>query len=423
MDDPVAFLMNRGMPLDAIQKLCDKGISIDESAAAIERMLSRGCTMADILEMDGVEVPEEITDKPTLSTISALDLQQKNIPPIRWIVKDLIPAGLIIVASPPKFGKSWMAMNLCLEVAAGGTFLGYECCKAGCLYLALEDSERRLKSRMLKVLHPAPAPESFDFTTTAPTLGDGLIDSLEAYIRQNQKTGLIIIDTLQKVRNLGSGRDVYGKDYSDVGALKKFADAHNIAVVVIHHLRKMTDDSDPFNRISGSNGITGAADTMMVLSKEKRSEDAATLSITGRDVEQNDLALKFNKTSCVWENMGNLDAFEERRSRFEYAENPIVRTIKKLLDQSSNYTWTGTSQQLLDAGHFIAKTTLADTARALSSKFNELDRLLLEYDGIGHERKPNGNGGRKHRFYYVDAPKYEELQQTELTPFDGQPLL
>ena len=308
-------------------------------------------------------------------------------------------------------------MHLCLSVAMGGSFLGYQCHKTGCLYMALEDGERRLKSRMQKILYPVPAPQGFDFTTTAPTLGTGLMDALEGYTKQHPETGLIVLDTLQKIRDVGGGRDVYGRDYADVGTLKRFADTHNIAVLIIHHLRKLGDDSDPFARISGSNGISGAADTMMVLAKDRRSEETATLSITGRDVEQNDLVLRFNKSSCLWENLGDADAFAERKAHMEYMDSPIIRTVKKLLEQAPDGTWSGSAQQLLDAGRFIARTSLADSTQSLTNKLKGLDRLLLEYDGISHERKRNGSGGGKHIFRYVDAPQFEELEQTEIDPF------
>lgn len=116
--------------------------------------------------------------------------------------------------------------------------MGYRCYKSGVLYLALEDGERRLKSRMGKIISPMQAPPGFDFATMTPTLSTGLIDVLEGYIKQHPDTGLIVIDTLQKVRDVGGSKDIYGKDYADVGTLKKFADAHNIALLLIHHLRK-----------------------------------------------------------------------------------------------------------------------------------------------------------------------------------------
>lgn len=353
--------------------------------------------------------------RPMLETISAIALQEKDLQPVRWIVQDLIPAGLTIFASPPKSGKSWAAMDLCLSTATGGSFLGYRCYKSGVLYLALEDGERRLKSRMKKILGSASAPPGFDFTTMAPTLSTGLIDALEEYMKQHPETGLIIVDTLQKVRDVGGSKDVYGRDYQDIGVLKRFADAHNIALLLIHHLRKM-GDNDPFARISGTNGLSGAADTMMVLTKENRSSDTSALSITGRDVEQADLAVKFNKSSCLWENLGDADAFLEQQSHQEYHNSPVVKTIKKLLEQSPN-GWSGSAKQLLDAGLFIARKSLADSPRALSNKVKGLDKLLLEYDGIVHERDPNGSGGGKHKFYYVGTLQFQELEQSEIDPF------
>lgn len=355
---------------------------------------------------------------PMLSTISAAALQGKDIPPIRWIVENLIPTGLNILASPPKYGKSWAVLDLGLAVTAGGRFLGYQTNPCEVLYLALEDSERRLKSRMIKLLAGKNAPAGFHFATAAHDMDNGLFDELEGFLKAHPKTGLIIIDTLQRVRGAVHGKEgAYAADYREIGGLKAFADKHGIAVLLVHHLRKMADDSDPFNRISGTNGLMGAADTALVLTKEKRGNENATLSIVGRDVESRDTVLRFNKDTCRWENLGDADWFAEQQARVEYQESGLVRTIKKLLEQGGE--WTGTAQQLLDAGRFIARTSLADSARALTNKLKGLDNLLLEYDGIAHERKGNGSGGGKHRFYYVDAPQFEELEQTEIDPFSG----
>lgn len=364
------------------------------------------------------DAPPPAEAPPMLSTISAAALQGKDIPPIRWIVENLIPAGLNILASPPKYGKSWAVLDLGLAVTAGGRFLGYQTNPCEVLYLALEDSERRLKSRMMKLLAGKNAPAGFHFATAAHDIDNGLLDELEGFLKAHPKTGLIIIDTLQRVRGAVHGKEgAYAADYREVGGLKAFADRHGIAILPVHHLRKMTDDSDPFNRISGTNGLMGAADTALVLTKEKRGDENATLSVVGRDVESSDKVLRFNKDTCRWENLGDADWFAEQQARVEYQESGLVRTIKKLLEQGGE--WTGTAQQLLDAGRFIARTSLADSARALTNKLKGLDNLLLEYDGIAHERKGNGSGGGRHRFYYVDAPQFKELEQSEIDPFSG----
>lgn len=355
---------------------------------------------------------------PTLSTISAAALQGKDIPPIRWIVENLIPAGLNILASPPKYGKSWAVLDLGLAVTAGGRFLGYQTNPCEVLYLALEDSERRLKSRMMKLLAGKNAPAGFHFATAAHDMDNGLFDELEGFLKAHPKTGLVIIDTLQRVRGTVHGKEgAYAADYREVGGLKAFADRHGIAVLLVHHLRKMADDSDPFNRISGTNGLMGAADTALVLTKEKRGDENATLSIVGRDVESSDTVLRFNKDTCRWENLGDADWFAEQQARQEYQESPIVRTIKKLLEQSPE-GWIGTAQQLLEAGRFITHTSLAPSPRDLSGKLKSLSKSLLDYDGIVYERKSNGSGGGKHSFSYMGT-QFEELEQSEIDPFSG----
>ena len=369
----------------------------------------------EMLNAGAFDAPKQ---RPTLETITAADLQQKDIPPIRFIVNNLLSVGLNIVASPPKYGKSWMVLALCLAVASGGRFLGYTTNQCGCLYLALEDSQRRLKTRMDKLLAGKAAPAGFHFATMADTIDNGLFDELANFLKVHPDTGLIVIDTLQRVRGAAHGKEgAYAADYREVGALKAFADSHNVALLLVHHLRKMKDDGDPFNMISGTNGIMGASDATMVLTKEKRGDSNATLSVVGRDIESSDTVLRFNKDTCYWENLGDADWFAEQQARREYQESPIIRTIKKLLEQSPE-GWIGTAQQLLEAGRFISHTSLAPSPRDLSGKLKGLSKSLLDYDGIVYERKSNGSGGGKHSFSYMGT-QFEELEQTEFDPFLG----
>ena len=367
----------------------------------------------EMLNAGAFDTPKQ---RPTLETITAADLQQKDIPPIHFIVNNLLSVGLNILASPPKYGKSWMMLALCLAVASGGRFLGYTTNQCGCLYLALEDSQRRLKARMDKLLAGKAAPAGFHFATMADTIDNGLFDELADLFKVHPDTGLIVIDTLQRVRGAAHGKEgAYAADYREVGALKAFADSHNVALLLVHHLRKMKDDGDPFNMISGTNGIMGASDATMVLTKEKRGDSNATLSVVGRDIESSDTVLRFNKNTCYWENLGDADWFAEQQARQEYQESPIVRTIKKLLEQSPE-GWIGTAQQLLEAGRFITHTSLAPSPRDLSGKLKGLGKSLLDYDSIVYERKSNGSGGGKHSFSYMGT-QFEELEQAEFDPF------
>lgn len=205
-------------------------------------------------------------------------------------------------------------------------------------------------------------------------------------------------------------------DYNDVGAIKTFADKHGVAVLLVHHLRKAADDADPFNRISGTSGLTGAADTMLVLMKEKRDSERATLSIVGRDIESSDTVLTFDTERCVWRVIGDAAQVAEQQAHEEYESNPIVLTARKLLEQIPA-GWSGTAQELLNNGMFIAHTYLAPNARALTEKLKALERPLYEFDGIIHERTKHGNAGGKHKLYrYSCDPFEQEPQQHTLNP-------
>ena len=213
------------------------------------------------------EVPPPPTHN-SFTLISAQDLQKADLPPIRFIVAEILPQGLVLLTAPSKYGKSWFALDLCLSVAAGKPFLGFKTEQCGVLYIALEDSQRRLKARMNAILKDTPAPHGFDYTTTAPTLDTGLEQLLRDYITQNTNTGLIVVDVLQKVRSDSPTSNAYAADYADMTKFKRIADGFNIAVVILHHNRKMLDSNDPFNMISGTMGLMGASDTAYVLHRE-----------------------------------------------------------------------------------------------------------------------------------------------------------
>ena len=208
-----------------------------------------------------------------LEIITATGLQAAELPPPVFIVKNLLTAGLAAVIAAPKFGKSWLVLQLCIAIASGMPFIGYETVKGGCLYLALEDTQRRLQDRMNKLLNGAPAPDAFDFATSAHDIDNGLIEQLTAYIREHPAVKLIVIDTLQKVKGRKMpGESAYDADYRAMSPLKALADANKLCIMVVHHTRKMDDDTDPFNRISGTNGLLGSLDTAILLTREKRSD-------------------------------------------------------------------------------------------------------------------------------------------------------
>ena len=235
----------------------------------------------------------------TGSWFSSAALMAQKLPELHYVVEGFLAQGLALLASPPKYGKSWLAMQLCLAVSEGQPFLGMPTRQATCLYLALEDGRQRLQKRLGRL--GSHGSRSLYFETNAPTLAGGLLVYLESFLARHPDCRLVVVDTLQKVRGDGDrASSVYAADYADVGALKAFADRFGLCLLLVHHLRKMSDDTDPFNRIAGSNGIFGAADAALVLTRAKREDAQTTLDLTGRDVEDKRLVLRNTTPPTLW---------------------------------------------------------------------------------------------------------------------------
>ena len=231
-----------------------------------------------------------------LLTIDGETLMSQPLTPLNFVVDTLLSQGLHILVGSPKVGKSWLALWLAVTVAKGETVWGMGVKQGTTLYLCLEDSTLRIQNRLFEITEDAPA--SVHFTTNSDTPGKGLEEQLCSFLSEHPDTVLVIIDTLQMIR--GTGYDnTYANDYRDLSALKHIADTHGIAILLIHHLRKMNDD-DPMNMISGTTGLSGATDSNFVLRKSQRRENTATLYCTGRDIPYRELALEFDGEDHVW---------------------------------------------------------------------------------------------------------------------------
>ena len=245
--------------------------------------------------------------------ISGAELDTHEFKPVEWVIIGVLPTGLGLLAGKSKIGKSWLGMDLAVSVARGALVFGKIATnQCDVLYIALEDPRRRLQSRMRKMLQGEAAPPNLFFATQWPNVDGGCLEQIEAEVQANPKMRLVIVDTFGKVRGKPDGRSgVYQQDYKDMGAFHALALRLNIAILLIHHTRKQ-DATDVMDLISGSTGIVGAADTLMVLQR-KRGEEAGTLSVTGRDIiEDGDFALIFHKDTCKWEWLG--EAKEVKRN-------------------------------------------------------------------------------------------------------------
>ena len=232
-----------------------------------------------------------------LQTIDADTLQSTAYEPVSFVVDDLLPQGLHLLAGAPKIGKSWLALWLCLCAAQGKPLWTFATRPCEVLYLCLEDSFQRIQSRLFDLTEDAPP--TLHFAVMSQQLHNGLVEQIEQFLKEHPQTRLIVIDTLQRIRTAGNDANPYASDYRDIGVLKALADKHRIAILLVHHLRKMNDD-DPMNMISGTTGLSGATDSNFVLRKSKRRENTATLYCTGRDIPYRELALEFDGEDHVW---------------------------------------------------------------------------------------------------------------------------
>ena len=223
-----------------------------------------------------------------LHTIDADTLMSTPLPVTRFIVEGLLPEGLHILAGSPKIGKSWLALWICLRVSKGEPVWELPVTQGTVLYLCLEDSYARIQNRLFQITDDAP--NTLHFANLSSSIGGELENQITLFLTEHPDTNLIVIDTLQKIRDIVPDSNSYANDYRDLSMLKNLADKHHIAILLIHHLRKMKDD-DPMNMISGTTGLSGATDSNFVLRRKDRNSPHAKLHCTGRDIESRVLEL------------------------------------------------------------------------------------------------------------------------------------
>lgn len=265
-----------------------------------------------------------------LITVDGRTLMDRPLEPPNFVVDTLISQGLHILAGSPKVGKSWLALWLAVTVAKGEPVWNMTTKQGTTLYLCLEDSVLRIQSRLFEITEDAP--DSVHFCTECGLIGQGLEEQVEIFLTAHPDTVLVIIDTLQMVRPIHDA--TYANDYRDLSVLKRLADKHGIAILLIHHLRKESAD-DVFNRISGSTAISGAVDSSFTLVEEKRGSGRARLTCIGRDIEYRELTLERNGEN-VWE------LVSDSRTQPELLGDRIVYLLSELMGDRSEFIGTPT---------------------------------------------------------------------------------
>ena len=269
-----------------------------------------------------------------LETVSMMELYDTAYPPKLPIVDGLLYNGTYLFVGSPKIGKSFFMAQIGYHISKGLPLWGFSVRQGTVLYLALEDDYARLQKR-LSQMFGMEGSENFYFATKSKSLNAGLEQQLVQFVTDHKDARLIIIDTLQKVREVGGDKFSYASDYEIVTKLKAFSDHYGICFLVVHHTRKM-ESSDSFDMISGTNGLLGAADGAFVMQKEKRTDNKAVLEVAGRDQQDQKLYLNFNRERCVWE------LTKTETELWKEPEDPLLEKIKELVTDEQP-EWSGTA--------------------------------------------------------------------------------
>ena len=340
---------------------------------------------------------QRMADPRYLHTLTMTELFQTSYKSRPHIIENLLHSGAYLLAGAPKIGKSFLVAQIAYHVSIGQNLWGYKVHQGTVLYLALEDDESRLQRRMFRMFG-VEGTSSLHFATNAKMIGSGLDEQLEKFVREHSDTKLIIVDTLQKVREAVSDSYSYSysSDYEVIGKLKQFADRHGVCVLIVHHTRKQPA-GDSVEMISSTTGLLGCADGALLMQKEKRTDSKATLEVVGRDQPDQRLYLSKDQENLVW----SLDHAENEL--WKQPPDPVLEAVAKIVS-SENRQWEGSPTELAQA----IKTDMA--VNRLTKHLNVNASRLLEEHHVRYENKTK-HAGRRIRLTYmvVEAPAFEVI--------------
>jgi hypothetical protein len=282
---------------------------------------------------------------------SATELLNTKFPEPRWAVPGLISEGLTLFCGPPKVGKSWACLCMGAQVAAGNkVFNAIETAPGQVLYLALEDPPRRMQQRLRAVLGDDSAPSGLTIANDWSSVPEGGAKDLSEWLDAHPDCRMVMIDVFARIKGRGATQstDAYLADYDGVKRLKAVADQRRVSIVVVHHVRK-AGASDILDMVSGTNGLAGAADTILIMARSRGTSDA-NLFVTGRDVDENNYALRFDKDSGRWEMLnGPAETFElssARQRLLRHLEQQPVPLTPKAIASALGANHQATKQTL-----------------------------------------------------------------------------
>lgn len=337
-----------------------------------------------------------MSDPAYLHTVTLDELMDNVFEGKSAVIENLLYTGAYILAGAPKIGKSFLVAQIAHHVSTGQDLWGYKVHQGTVLYLALEDDFQRIQNRMFMMYGVNDTP-NLHFATAAGKIGNGLDEQLENFMREHSDTKLIIIDTMQKIREVGGEAYSYASDYEIVGKLKQFADKHCICVLTVHHTRKQPA-RDAFEMISGTTGLLGCADGSLLMQKKKRTALEATIDVVGRDQQDQILYLKKDPETQIW----NLERMETEPHR--EPPDPVLEAVAKLVS-AERQEWTGSPSEL------AAAVQVGMAANALTKYLNVKSGRLLDEYHVSYENRAR-HAGRQVKLTYmlVEAPSFEVVE-------------
>lgn len=338
----------------------------------------------------------QVKTKKDIGYTGADMLMAADLPPIVHIVKGMLTKGLGGISAKSKLGKSWMALQLSVDVACGDSFLGFTTMKCGVLYIDLENTPSLTQDRLRMILDGREPPKNLYFAHDFNLMGEGFEEDLSNFLSGHPDVKLVIIDVFQKVkRGKQPSQTDYEADYEILTKLKQIADKFGVCIMPVYHDRKFVDPTDPFSNLLGSTAIIGVSDFIWVLFKEKREDKEATLAVTGRTLIESSYKLKRN--GVKWENLGNAAAVEETRKRLEYDRDPVVNTIRKLVSQGGG-KWKGRVKEIIESSQYFKGCRIYGSSQKVGNQIKTRIEDLEKYDEIHHSTIDNGTAASIHVF-------------------------
>lgn len=256
---------------------------------------------------------------------TARELEDKDITECQFIIEGILTPGVLLLAAPPKAGKTRLVTGIAVGLATGGKVLNaIQVEKCGVLCLFLEDSLARIKERLAMHLQGEPFPPNLNLATEWKTMDKGGLLDLEVWLKQHPDVQVVIIDVLRRFSKSGTSKSIYQSEYDPIAQIKALADKHGIAIILVHHTNKLKNCDDVFDMVSGSTGLTGACDTVAILKRPNRADANAKLHIAGRDIEARDLNLKYDSDRGIWElsdDPAEHCTTDQRREIFRFLDN------------------------------------------------------------------------------------------------------